>query len=169
MPPIENAGIVNPIVISCIDKILIGWFRRLCIIDHIKLLGVLILSLVVQAFDSWQCHFVALGTITPCLLRPSFPCQGFTHGLPTKGMPRIEQTARCLSRIQQSKGHSSNHATNGCFALPHRNTQAPVRQISVVAKSRAIVPGTYALVIGAKRHHDGCGADRGYCWLSSSR
>ena len=102
------------------------------------------LRLVVQVFDSWQCHFVALGTITPCLLRPLFPCQGFTHGLPTKGMPRIEQTARCLSRIQQSKRYSSNHATNGCFALPHRSTQAPVRQISVVAKSRVIVPGQYA-------------------------
>ena len=51
------------------------------------------LRLVVQVFDSWQCHFVALGTITPCLLRPLFLCQGFTHGLPTKGMPRIEQTA----------------------------------------------------------------------------
>ena len=127
------------------------------------------LRLVVKAFDSWQCHFVALGAITPCLLRPLFLCQGFTHGLPTKGMPRIEQTARCLSRIQQSKRYSSNHATNGCFALPHRSAQAPVRQISVVAKSRAIVPGTYALVFGAIRRHDGCRADRDYCWLSSSR
>ena len=113
------------------------------------------LRLVVKVFDSWQCHFVALGTITPCLLRPLFLCQGFTHGLPTKGMPRIEQTARCLSRIQQSKRCSSNHATNGCFALPHRSTQAPVRQISGVAKSRVIVLGPYALVFGAKCHHDG--------------
>ena len=28
------------------------------------------LSLAIEAFDARQVHFVALGTFTPCLLRP---------------------------------------------------------------------------------------------------
>ena len=125
--PMKSAGIVNPMAISYIVKTLIGWLHCLCIIDHIKLLGVLILRLVVRIFDPWQCHFVALGTITPCLLRPWFPCQRFTYGLPTKGMPRIEQTARCLSRIQQSKRNGCSYQADGCFTLPYQSIQSPVR------------------------------------------
>ena len=49
-------------------------------------------------------------------------------------MPRIEQTALCLSRIQQSDRNSSNHAANGCVTLPHRSIQALVTESSIGTK-----------------------------------
>ena len=75
----------------------------------------------IEFFDGWQRHFVALDTLTSYQLKPCSLYQGFTHEFSTEGLQRIEQTALCLSCIQQSDRSSSNHAADGCLTLPSRS------------------------------------------------
>jgi hypothetical protein len=52
--------------------------------------------------------------------------QDISHGLPKQAMPGLEQSARCLSSIQQPQRHGSCSATNGQCPMPDRSLQAPL-------------------------------------------